>query len=336
MHRRPCRSPVACREALRRGAALVHAEGHADELLPEGETAAMSTQSRGHSTGRRNIMDSNATAGGTAHGAARRPWRGRLPGAPAPRRAGPCRRRRAGRREPRRGGEAASVPRGTASAKYARRLRAGPQAPSWNTRRNRACTHHSRGAGTRVAHVGGIVAAGDVGAPCRPRAGAIRGCGAQTRPSSQAVIVGDRFDTHLVVRPAAALRHVEPVVGLGEPVHGGERQAVQDAGQQGRVGEGVAGALYEQHGDGDAREMRGALDAGTAGGVQREAEQHQPVHVRTVRGDLRGDAAAHRAAADHHPRRRERRLGAHRRQHRVPGALEDGAPRRGVRLPASR
>ncbi len=69
--------------------------------------------------------------------------------------------------------------------------------------------------------------------------------------------------------------------------------------QERQLGQGVVGALQEQHGDGDGRQMRCAFDRGLAGVVQGEGEEDEAPYVRQRRQrlGLGRHAAAERAAA---------------------------------------
>ena len=79
----------------------------------------------------------------------------------------------------------------------------------------------------------------------------------------------------------------------------GKRQCLHDRPQLVGRAEGVARALHEQHRKFDLRQMLRAQVFRLAGRMQRIAEKHQAAHVaRTDGRDLRGDAPAHRFAAD--------------------------------------
>ena len=84
----------------------------------------------------------------------------------------------------------------------------------------------------------------------------------------------------------------------------GER--VEDWPKFGRRPEGITLSLHDQHRHADARQMRGAQLLRLAGWMQRIAERYDPrdaelLHI-VGRRKMRGDAAAHRLAADEHGR----------------------------------
>ena len=111
--------------------------------------------------------------------------------------------------------------------------------------------------------------------------------------------VGERGD-HLRVVAAGFLADVEGVVGVVFEVQPRARAEFGDYGaKQREFGESVVGALREKHRLRDLAQVRGALAAGLAGGVQREAEEHDAARGREfcARGDLRSHAATERFAA---------------------------------------
>ena len=81
---------------------------------------------------------------------------------------------------------------------------------------------------------------------------------------------------------AAALgADVERVVGVVEDLERRQRpEPIDDRADQIEPGELVAGALQEQHRHVDRGEMRGALGARLAGGMQGEADEHEAAHSR--------------------------------------------------------
>ena len=89
---------------------------------------------------------------------------------------------------------------------------------------------------------------------------------------------------------------VEGVVGGVDEVErgaGGEGRA--DGAEEREVGESVAGALEEEHGLRDFRQVIGALYAGAARRVKREAEENEPFDgvESALCGGFRGHATAH-------------------------------------------
>src|SRR5579871_4453183 len=102
------------------------------------------------------------------------------------------------------------------------------------------------------------------------------------------------------------LRDMERMVPALDHVELNGRPELVDHGAQliGRA-ERIARALHEQHRNLDRAEMPRALLLWPTRRVQRIAEQHETGDVGTFRCDLRGDAAAHRLAADDDPVVRE-------------------------------
>jgi hypothetical protein len=108
---------------------------------------------------------------------------------------------------------------------------------------------------------------------------------------------------HVLLFDARFLRDLERVVAAFDDMEigpGGE--PVDDRTQLVWCAEGVARALNKQHRRLDPGEMLGAQTIGPARRMQRVAEKNQACqNAGTGSGDLRGNAAAHRLAADRQP-----------------------------------